>query len=1239
MVLMVAVVAAKFTPWPGYHIRLWLSPSVDSMPTAVTGFLQDTLHYPFAPYFAMFGNDTTHSIRMFLNESTGKSIAWRLVGGTNDTVRIDSTGIYTNNKITGTHYGDGSNLTGIVPEPSDSAIYADTAGYVAMAESAKAVRGGAIGDSTWLYASTTDSFNGGGLIRATTGEFRQVEAGAGLSLVALDLFKAGLKGESAFTVTARSDSNHVDLDICGNATMDFGYGDWQGTWKGLDTGDVGSGTPGSVCSLYTGTYVGTFGAPAWLKTGDTIKVDTTRPWPNASKLQGQDTGTLRSLYDTVDYAVNAETATYAINGGVHYAQTLVVAKSGGDFDSIQPAIDSAAVLAIGNSNRYCVKVQSGDYAEAITLANRVDILGSGRTNSRITGTTGTVLTFPDTLCTVLDMGIYVNYDSLTVASTAITSSCAAGSLIRCDIGVTKSDGDFVMHALEVTGGGFRMLECYFTYTITGATTGTALEQAAVLQSGAATIFLQHNNEYTMTCDDNNDQVDAFTTVAGSVGSYLLQDNIISVTATNTAAGFYLYGTATGATIAKNRITVDAPTSFGLYINSNAGGAIVNTLHNEFYITGAANRSAYVDAGDTWRSTFDKIDATGGYAGSTGAVKMASSTIKGAMVVTDSVQSAKFIGALTGDVTGNATTADSSTGGATRATLAANSSQLQTKDSSYFMHQSDSLTYHVRKADTATVSLDSSWIGTTLVGGNKMGGTAGNGIDMTSWGNNYDLDYIATRAKTAGDGIATIYLPQSTAGAVPYAFQFCSDSVTGKRDLVIVGQKAIAKHVIAASNDASAGTTWDLVFRAAGNNVGWSSAGDALTVKAGAQANTVFLTGSGGVGIDTGGVRSGKELFVKGDIAASGKITSDDSIRGLIDGADLPAMSVSKKGGVPATGTPSGLFLKDDGTWADAGGAAVDQQARDTATAALRFAERDSEKALKAQDTANAAYALAHDRSHSITSTSDHTSTATSGQMLKADANGLPVDATNTDAAVAAAVTASHAAAHDHATDSLNPLVVVPTRLRAGTIYGASLSGHFLGDGSDSLGNLLVVQATRLRGALTGNVTGNLTGTADSALGTGRFGSLDTTTFKAHVLEGKAATAGTADSAIAIPDSITGMVVQLPRVRSHVMPRCTTIANPASITPDADVFDQYCVTGQAQTLTINAPTGTPVGGQKLIIRVKDDGTSRTLAWNAIYKAYTGVTLSTATTLGKTMYWGFVYNVTDTKWDALASQVEP
>ena len=61
-----------------------------------------------------------------------------------------------------------------------------------------------------------------------------------------------------------------------------------------------------------------------------------------------------------------------------------------------------------------------------------------------------------------------------------------------------------------------------------------------------------------------------------------------------------------------------------------------------------------------------------------------------------------------------------------------------------------------------------------------------------------------------------------------------------------------------------------------------------------------------------------------------------------------------------------------------------------------------------------AVGASHTRSHTLISTSDHTSAATPGQILKADANGLPIDATNTDAQVSGAVTASHAAITLHA---------------------------------------------------------------------------------------------------------------------------------------------------------------------------------------------------------------------------------
>lgn len=59
--------------------------------------------------------------------------------------------------------------------------------------------------------------------------------------------------------------------------------------------------------------------------------------------------------------------------------------------------------------------------------------------------------------------------------------------------------------------------------------------------------------------------------------------------------------------------------------------------------------------------------------------------------------------------------------------------------------------------------------------------------------------------------------------------------------------------------------------------------------------------------------------------------------------------------------------------------------------------------ITGDETSDTITIAAHARQHSITSTSDHTSTATAGQILKADSNGLPVDATNTDAQVSGVV--------------------------------------------------------------------------------------------------------------------------------------------------------------------------------------------------------------------------------------------
>jgi len=97
----------------------------------------------------------------------------------------------------------------------------------------------------------------------------------------------------------------------------------------------------------------------------------------------------------------------------------------------------------------------------------------------------------------------------------------------------------------------------------------------------------------------------------------------------------------------------------------------------------------------------------------------------------------------------------------------------------------------------------------------------------------------------------------------------------------------------------------------------------------------------------------------------------------------------------------------------------------------------------------------------------------------------------------------------------------------------------------------------------------------------------------------------------------------------VNPRVQTVASSATVTP-VSTNDLVTITAQAVGLTLANPTGSFVEGQALMIRIKDNGTARTIAFGADYRAI-GITLPTTTVLSKTLYLGIIYNSTDAKFD--------
>jgi hypothetical protein len=106
---------------------------------------------------------------------------------------------------------------------------------------------------------------------------------------------------------------------------------------------------------------------------------------------------------------------------------------------------------------------------------------------------------------------------------------------------------------------------------------------------------------------------------------------------------------------------------------------------------------------------------------------------------------------------------------------------------------------------------------------------------------------------------------------------------------------------------------------------------------------------------------------------------------------------------------------------------------------------------------------------------------------------------------------------------------------------------------------------------------------------------------------------------------------------RINPRVQSITSSATVTLNADTDDLVVITAQAVGLTLASPSGTPVQGQAAIFRIKDNGTARSITFNAIFRTI-GVTLPTTTTLGKILYISTMYNSIDTKWDVLGIALE-
>lgn len=176
-------------------------------------------------------------------------------------------------------------------------------------------------------------------------------------------------------------------------------------------------------------------------------------------------------------------------------------------------------------------------------------------------------------------------------------------------------------------------------------------------------------------------------------------------------------------------------------------------------------------------------------------------------------------------------------------------------------------------------------------------------------------------------------------------------------------------------------------------------------------------------------------------------------------------------------------------------------------------------------------------------------------------------------------------------------------------------------------------------------TGAIVGTTDTQVLTGKTISADDNTISGIAASSFVVSngSGNIDGSAAQKAIPAGVVVGTTDTQTltnkRVTSRVTTEASSATPTINTDNCDMHTITALAAAITSMTTnlSGTPTNGQKLIIRILDNGTARAITWGASF-ASRGATLPTTTVLSKYLYVGFIYNSAASKWDCVAVSQE-
>ncbi len=337
-----------------------------------------------------------------------------------------------------------------------------------------------------------------------------------------------------------------------------------------------------------------------------------------------------------------------------YQQTVTVAKSGGDYTTIQGAIDSITDNATGK--RYTVYVYPGTYIENVVMEEYVSLKGFDHEATTITSTSGITVTTPPGGGDVLLQDLKVTSTPTADGAETIRHTSGELDIYNCYIRMTSATNGVEGVLVNIDGGEVEFHHCDLKYDFDGSV-GSSTQWHRVLDIDGTTTFHMADCLIKIDVADIDDTVvcideAAAAAITSHVSNCDIHMNLSHASYSGLTGFMYAHGTSTVKEMNANVLNMETAsgtgTAYGVYMDTSAGNGVMFSTANQIHIAGFANDYGLnIAAGDTFNSHFDDVVADGGNTGA-GTVVAVQSPSDGNLIITGDIISVT-------NITGTATT--------------------------------------------------------------------------------------------------------------------------------------------------------------------------------------------------------------------------------------------------------------------------------------------------------------------------------------------------------------------------------------------------------------------------------------------------------------------------------------------------------------------------------------------------------------------------------------------------------